>query len=137
MAVTKEDCSHCALEFDTIGIIVHSNLYGVHIEGSDTFKSKVEIVHELGGFPDDFNKLAKMLAKKERNLYDFGAICFIGICLLAKKYLKLPLPKVNLWQSSSMDICTEWVTGYVECKTDSMITPHKLYDRLKTKSLSL
>jgi hypothetical protein len=67
--------------------------------------------------------------KYDKSWYDMGAGFFIGLSFLARRYLKIPLPKVNLWQSSGMFICTEWATESIG-EVDSMITPYGLYLKL-------
>jgi len=133
--VTNEPVSHVALEFPEWNIIVHSNLLGLHIEWADHFKSECEIIYILeADFQDDKERLGRLLDQYELSFYDFGALFFLCGAILAKRYLKLPLPKTNLWQSSGMFLCTEWVTEYVTGEEDSLITPYKLYVKLKALS---
>lgn len=137
---TGEPVSHVALSFDfgMFDFIVHANLYGLHVESSDSFLRHSEIVYSLDSteapIPKDLKNKAKLkalLAKYEFTLYDFGGLLFTGLALLARRYLKFPLPKSNLWQTTGMFECTEWVTEYLESTEDSMITPYKLYLKLK------
>lgn len=134
--VTKEPVSHVALDFGLF--IVHSNLLGVNLEWFNFFKTKCTIVYTLERTEievlqemKDAAKLDRVLVKLEGAWYDFGALFFAGLALLAKHYLKIPLSKVNLWKSSGMFTCTEWVTNFVEDSSDAMITPYQLYLKLK------
>lgn len=133
--VTGEPVSHVALEFPELGIVVHSNLLGVNIEWSSFFRKNCSVVYELSARKSDMTsdkaKLGTMLDKYEGSWYDFGALLFMGLILCTRNYLKLPLPKSNLWQTSGMFECTEWVTEYISAEEDSMITPYKLYLKLK------
>lgn len=124
-AVTKEPVSHCAI--DCSGWILHSNLYGVHVELPQTFTSHSEIVYSID-IPFDINKIMATLAKDELKFYDYGALLYLGL-----RYLFPFLPKKNLWQSSNMYLCTEWVTDVLASNPDSMITPYQLYLQLVSK----
>lgn len=130
--ITKEPVSHVALQFGWF--VVHSNLLGLHIETADTFKKHSEVVYNLAPAKDDESKdlikLNNLLEQFEGSWYDFGGLIFLGIVLFLKARIKISLPKVNLWQSSSMFLCTEWVTEYLDGMPDSMITPYKLYLKL-------
>jgi len=64
----------------------------------------------------------------EGSMYDYGAFLYIGLkCLLPF------LPKINLWQTTGMFLCTEWVQEVLGREIDSMITPYKLYELLSQK----
>lgn len=62
-------------------------------------------------------------------MYDFGALFYLALRVLFPW-----LPKKNLWQTSGMFLCTEWVTEVLEGEEDSMITPYKLFLRLKEET---
>lgn len=141
IGATKEPCSHVALEFPELGIVVHSNLLGVHIEWAHTFRQHIQVIHVLKSLKPEDNdiiaensKLDNLLDKYEWSWYDFGGLLFDGLLMLSRTYLKIPLPKTNLWQSSSMFMCTEWVSEWIDGKQDSMITPEGLYQKLKTSN---
>lgn len=131
--LTGDPVSHVALEFPNLGIIVHSNLLGLHIEWASHFREghiiKYEI--EIPSTPEeDKEKLTKFLDKYEFTMYDFGALLFLGMIFLIRKYVKIPMPKQNLWQMTGMFMCTEWATDYVYNEEDSMIRPYTLYLKL-------
>jgi hypothetical protein len=75
-------------------------------------------------------KLGVMLEKYEFSVYDLPAMLFLGLSLLVRRYLKLPLPKSNLWQSTGMFLCTEWVSVFLSQEENSMLTPWKLREKL-------
>lgn len=124
-AVTKEPVSHCAIE--CAGWVIHSNMYGVHVELPQTFEKRSEIVYSVD-IPFDISRVMNVLAKNEQKPWDFGAALYMGL-----RYLLPFLPKKNLWQSSSMYLCTEWVTEVLGGVPDSLITPYQLYLKLKSK----
>lgn len=139
--VTEEPISHCALEFNFSSCyryVVHSNIKGLHKEPLCSFKETSEVVFALerkenNFFQDvnDFWKLQRLLEKYPKAPYDFGAFLFLGASLFLRDRLNLPLPKSNLWQSSGMFLCTEWVSEFVNEKDDSMVTPYQLYLEIK------
>jgi hypothetical protein len=123
--VTREPVSHCAIANDQW--VIHSNLYGVHVELSSTFNRHTEVVYSVN-ISDDRSKLMSCLARNEQKFWDVGAALYLGLrCLIPI------LPKKNLWQSSNMYLCTEWVTEVVGEVQDSEITPYKLYLWLESK----
>jgi hypothetical protein len=70
------------------------------------------------------------IASHKNKPYDFLALVYLGIRYAAKKYLGLPLPKVNLWAISGMYNCVELVSELAYDKEDSLLTPYKLYLKL-------
>lgn len=106
----------------TVGHVIHSNLLGVRSEPEEKYAP--EIVFSVPIKPD-YERLLKVFAENSKAYYDFGAMFYLGLRIW------LPwLPKKNLWQTSGMYLCTEWVTRYLDGTEDSMITPYKLYLRL-------
>lgn len=128
--VTQEPVSHCAISYH--GIVIHADFLGVRLSEEAIFRSSHEVVFEkeVEG-EDNEKKILELLNKYQGHFYDFGALLFLGFSLLLRHYCKIPLPKSNLWQSSGMFICTEWVSKFVESKADSMITPYGLYLKLQ------
>lgn len=128
--VTGEPVSHVVIA--TNGFVVHSNLKGVHVEDELVFRANCEVVFELS-LPEDASnesKLHTLLSQDEGKLYDFGALIFVGLAMFLRTMFKIPLPKSNLWQSTGMFMCTEWVSEFLDNKEDSMITPYGLYLKL-------
>lgn len=137
MNITKEDISHIAILITLAGkkFVIHSNLLGVHIETYESFIKHSKIIYTLEkkNSSKDTRKILNLLAEYEWSSYDFGAVIFLGISLLLRRYLKIPLPKSNLWQSTGMFMCVEWVSKYIDLKEESMLTPKKLYYTLLDK----
>lgn len=128
---TGEDCSHCALQWDDL--IIHSNWKGVNITTLQEFLKENTIVHSVD-LPEDHDKIVNAITSNIGHLYDTGALLFCGIVLFCRKALGMKnWPKVNLWQSSGMYLCTEFVSQYVYGEADSLITPYKLYERMSQK----
>lgn len=125
--VTEEPVSHCALECG--GWVIHSNLLGVHVELSQTFCKNSTVLYSLD-IDLDINKIMSALSRYEGSRYDLGAMLYLGLrCIFPF------LPKKNLWQSSGMFLCTEWITEVLDGNEDSLITPYKLYVKLKEKQV--
>lgn len=120
--VTGEPVSHCAISCG--GWIVHANLLGVHVELPQTFTTHSQIVYSVD-VPYDQDKLMATLAKYDQRPYDFGALLYLGI-----RFVLPWLPAKNLWQTTGMFLCTEWVTEFLFGGEDHTITPYKLYLRL-------
>lgn len=120
--VTGEDISHCALESGNY--VLHSSFSGTIIEYKTDFYERNQVLYEIN-MPE-----IATINFKERRGYDFGAILYLGLKLaLAKVGIKLP--KKNLWQTTGMYLCTEFITEVLDEKENSMITPYKLYLKLK------
>jgi len=134
---TGECCSHVAiLRTDEVGedFVVHSNWKGVNVISVDKFFAENTIIHqvEIPSTPQNNVRLLELMYMKKGNYYDIGALLFCGVVLFLRKALGFrSWPKVNLWQSSGMDLCTEFVTEYLYGSADSLITPHQLYERIK------
>lgn len=125
--VTKEPVSHCALQIGET--VVHANFIGVHPESFYSFtKGGVEIVATIE-LPDDYKKMFHLACAGWGKQYDFGAMFY----LMARALIPW-LPKKNLWQSSGMYLCSEWVSEAMG-EGDAMITPHKLYLKLKDENV--
>lgn len=127
--VLQEPVSHVSVFHK--GWVYHSDLLGVRREKFADFRKRQKVIIML-----DIDPIQDIEAKYEqyrRSWYDVGAGLFIGLSFLARRYLRIPLPKSNLWQSSGMFICTEWATISTS-EVDSMITPHGLYRKLSGKN---
>lgn len=128
---TEEECSHCVLVWDDV--VVHSNWKGVNVIHLTEFLNENRILHEIQ-VKEDLDALTRAIVQKDQSLYDVGALLFLGIVLFSRRILGLrKWPKKNLWQSSGMYLCTEFVTEFIDGKADSLITPHKLFERMSVK----
>lgn len=130
-SVTQEDISHVALCITLEGseFVIHSDLRGLHIETLEAFSKRCEVVYTLEkqSSPEDTKQALKVLSEHEWSYYDLGAIAFLGLCLTVRRYLRIPLPKSNLWQTTGMFMCVEWLSYYIDLKEESMCTPKRLY----------
>ena len=129
--ITKESMSHTAIELD--GLVFHSNLLGVHVEGSKRFRASCTVIEELE-VPESLPiHLVPTFEEYDGDWYDFGAFLFLGMFLFLNTRFKVKLPKNNDLQSKNAFICTEFVSRVLCNETDSMITPYGLYLELKNR----
>ena len=92
-----------------------------------------EIIHKIE-IPSDYGKLRSILLKRWNSPYDLGALLFLGIVLFLRRILGLRTwPKQNLWQSSGMYLCTEFVEEYLGEELDPLITPYKMFVELSNR----
>lgn len=122
--ITGEGVSHCALA--TPEYVIHSNMLGLHINSIEEFAETkgMSIMYSVN-VPDNYELLFRKFAEHRNSKYDFGALAYLWA-----RFLIPCLPKANLWQTSGMLLCTEWITEYINDEEDSMITPYKLYLKL-------
>lgn len=107
---------------------MHSNLYGVHIDTEEYFRKQCEVVYSVEAAYDPY-KMTNLIGSKDHSSYDFGGLLYCGLRILFPS-----LPKKNLWQTTGMYMCTEWVQEALGTeKIDSMITPYQLYLQLLQK----
>ena len=128
--VTGEPESHVAIELD-MGIVVDSSALGISLKPTKHFRSKTEVLREL--VPVQRRNDKQVFEKVETyygKFYDYGALAYLALVFTLRNYLKIPIPKSNLWQSSGLYMCTEFVAEVVTEKNDPMITPTKLGDKL-------
>jgi len=124
--LTEEPVSHCALYQD--GWVLHSDLLGVRVEPFSVFTKRNTILHVLQA--PDARELLSLAEKYAGKKYDY-----LGLLYLGARYIIRWLPKANLWQTTGMFLCTELVTSAIHSEEDSMITPYKLYLKLKKETL--
>lgn len=128
--VTKEPVSHVGILLN--GKVIHSDLKGLSVASESEFRKSHDVIYELE-MPCDSDaedNLVSLIDKEKGNFYDIGALIFLGITFTLRAFFKIPLPKRNLWQSTGMFLCTEWVSKALDGKEDSMITPYGLYLKL-------
>jgi hypothetical protein len=123
--ISEEPVSHCAIAHDWW--VAHSSVFGVEIMTREEFESRYTIVYSVPRPDIPEQTVLQILTKTNRSMYDYGCLLYLGVRWTMKKYFKIPLPKVNLWASSGMYMCTEWLTAIDRQGEDSMITPYKLY----------
>lgn len=128
---TGEDCSHVAIREGNW--IYHSNIKGVHVEHLNDFLKKNKVVHSIP-IPVRIGHVHSAYSKYKGSKYDTAGLLFAGFVLFCRKALNLrSWPKVNLWQSSGMFMCTEFVNLALDREVDSLITPGQLYRRLSNE----
>lgn len=125
---TGEPFSHCAIE--AYGFVVHSSFRGVIIEPLSKFKENNIIVDKVNVGKGN-SKLLKALSDSYGKSYDVPALFYLGLKLLLKK-VGISLPKKNLWQTTGMYLCTEFVTHVLDGEEDSLLTPGQLLDKLRS-----
>lgn len=123
---TGEDCSHVAIQLWN-GLVVHSNLLGIHLNSLEYFKKKAQIVYEIDmGIDPPKERLAfQKISKYEGQSYDLLALFWLALLSI------YPFRKNNQWQDSNKFTCTEFVTEVILGQADSLITPYQLYLKLK------
>lgn len=121
--ITKEPVSHCAIRIGAF--VIHSNFKGVIIEPYSVFIRANQVIYKISGLTYPI-KIDRTLRKHYGKSYDFGALFFLGLRYLCPKLVS----KQNLWQSTGMFLCTEFVTQFLDEKENSLITPYKLYLKL-------
>ncbi len=135
MAVTKENCSHIALEFGNIGIVCHSNASGVHIVWAKNFRKKNIIVEEIIVIEREVynkDKMDKAMAKFESKGYDYWAFVAVGINSLTGGLFSRLFPKTFVGISDAY-ICTEFVAEFFGIKCAFPTTPRQLAAIIKDK----
>jgi hypothetical protein len=120
--MTRDDCSHVALRDGDR--VIHVNFLGLQVTDFTHFQRSNTILHQVD-VADPGVTIEELQEKYSKVTYDFGALLFLGLNYILKdKFV------VNLWQTSSMFLCTEFATDVIEHEADSMITPHQLYQHL-------
>ncbi len=120
--VTKESLSHVGIHINDV-VIDSTILHGVRLQPYTEFISnKTKVI----SIPWDISGVHLWnLNCKVGQSYDKLGLLYLGL-----RYVIPALPKKNLWQTTGMFLCTEFVTDILEGKEDSMITPYKLYLKL-------
>jgi len=131
MGATGEPCSHCAIQYGPV--IIHSNLWGVHIEWAALFFQKAEIVAEIPLLPEQENltKLHLLLMQTNHSYYDVGALLYLGLKFSLRNLFKISLPQVNLWQDKHLFLCTELVSKFWFGQANSLVAPYELYNMIR------
>lgn len=127
-SVTKEPVSHCAIRVGDF--VLHSTICGPEIRTFEYFRNKNEIIASIQ-VPLDSKAAISWMTRMDDTGYDYLALAYLGIRYTCKVWLKLPLPKANLWRVSGMYMCTELVTAILFEKADALLTPYQLYLKLR------
>lgn len=132
--LTRESVSHCA-----IGVgdwVLHATFTGVQWARRAEFEAHSVVVRAVE-VPDNWARLIQAAAEHaNRTRYDFRGLAYLGLRYTLRELFGWRLPKRNLWQTTGMFMCTEWVSGYLTGSEDSLITPGGLYTRLTGEALT-
>jgi hypothetical protein len=135
MDVTGESTSHTVIRNGDF--IYQSSFMGVEQVKATDFLSEYNVVYSLkpvSGRLDEADlveRLVNRFTALKGTLYDFPGFLYLSLRYSLASAFKLNIPKKNLWQISGMYICTEFVEDIIDIQSDSMITPYKLYLKLK------
>ena len=130
-SVTGEEVSHVAIQLGRF--VLHSTLdRGVHIVSIRRFLATREVIHSIK-IDAKFNQILAILAKYEESPYDYGAFLYLGMRILLSK-IGIEIPKANLWGTTGMFLCTEFVTQVLYGEELDYLTPGQLYRRLTSGS---
>jgi hypothetical protein len=130
-AITKEPFSHVAIS-PFPECVLHSTFTGVNFISMGRFLAAHSTVIPVR-VDIPYEAILPIVHKNGKALYDFKALLFVGAMLLLRRWFPKLVPKQNLWQTSGMYMCTEFVT-LILGEVDSMITPYQLYVKLTTES---
>lgn len=130
MKLTGECVSHTAIRNGDF--VYQSSFAGVEQVRASKFLAEYNVKYSLRPSDDHLTEdLVERLIERVVDLrgspYDFPGLIYLG---LRYAFFKNTTKK-NLWQLSGMYLCTELVEDIIDIKTDSMITPYKLYLKLK------
>jgi len=126
--ITEEPVSHVAIRCNNI--VVHSTgKGGVEETTWDEFQERYTMVSQAE-VQANKQQVRGVVEQYKNARYDYPALLWLGARYLMKKYLRINIPKVNLWQITGMFTCTEFVTKVIDGEEDSLITPYQLYKRL-------
>lgn len=140
MDVTGEPVSHTVIRNGNF--VYQSSFAGVEQVRANDFLSDYTVVYSLSPYdPSDLSdprlnedlveRLIERVVDLRGTLYDFPGLLYLGLKYSLFSTFNFAIPKKNLWQLSGMYICTEFVEDVIDIKSDSMITPYKLYLKLK------
>lgn len=139
---TGEPVTHMAIVFDDF-LVFQSNLLGVGLEAFEYFKKSCEIVYTIDYPMDEEAEEAvykALIPKFYGQPYGWGAFVYDSWRLILKKFLRIPMPKVNPMDSASQKLCFELVEALppeivpwnkaMPLAELGMSTPYELYLRL-------
>lgn len=102
---TDGDVSHVAIGFG--GAVFHSTEHGFMHQDFKSFSEKFEIKKTLEhDIPDESALLAFTGMMPKRASYDYSAFAFFAWCVFKYRFLDIPLPNKNLWNTRGY-LCTE------------------------------
>lgn len=138
----NEESTHFTATLYNDQVIFQSNFFGVDFSSFKAFSLHAKVIHEfdipMTREQEDivFDSLVESMVG---NKYDFKALIYFGFRGLLKKFLGIPLPKTNKWQTKDQNLCTELAYGLpddvippgIKGMDLSMVTAERLYKMLK------
>ena len=133
-----QDCSHFAVHFETLGLVLHSNLIGVHLSvDQDFFHEGVNVMHykHITGMIDESAICLSMMRKIAGKGYAFLALFYFAWRTLLLHVFRAPLPEKNAWADSRQFLCTQVydvipdsiIPTFPHLDEKAMVTPHDLW----------
>jgi hypothetical protein len=147
-----DDCSHFAIHFEHLGMVLHSNLVGIHFDFETVFfaQNGLTVVHdvrreftldqELLALHEFEQRLEDRLTDKggggtSGSGYDFRAFAYQAWRLFLNRVFKKPIPFNNPWGTRDRFLCTElydmmpdWVYPVVVQFEDlGMVRPSQMF----------
>jgi hypothetical protein len=123
--MTGDPCSHYALEFTHLNMVMHSNLIGVHVDGLESFSKHCRVILSKEVPLTLEQELAVWNEMRPKVLglgYDYKALLYQAYCVFKNKYVGSPMPTVNAWENRSALLCTELYDAAPEVITPTF--PH-------------
>ena len=128
-AVTGESISHLSVLYKSEWVL-QANHRGIHAESYKRFLRNNQVVCSIPVDISD-NEVYDRFSKFEFQPYDIAGMLFNVIPLECRR-LGLPVPKVNLWNSTGMKFCVEFVS-YMVGHEESLMTPYQFIQQLRSK----
>lgn len=141
--LTNEDCSHFAVHFESLGLVLHSNLIGVHLQIADDFTQDINLVHIqlIADIPVEREAAVclSMMKKIAGRGYGFKALLYFGWRSFLKKVFGKELPEKNAWANSREFLCTmiydeipdDVIPTFPRLDYAAMVTPHMIYEDIR------
>jgi hypothetical protein len=140
--MTDSDCSHFAIHFETLGLVLQSNLIGVHLAIVRDFVSVAEVIHfaDVKNITPERESSICLLMMKEiaGRGYGFKALLYFAWRQFLKKFFNKELPEKNSWADSREFLCTmiydkipdDVIPTFPRLDHAAMVTPHMLYEAI-------
>jgi hypothetical protein len=126
----EEPVSHVALEHD--GVVLHSTWGSVDLDALGTFLEHREIIYTIDVPDYGLADMIELANRYEGSSYDFTGLVYFSVAALLRKFLNVPLPKSNTWNTPGQFLCTEVASLLIYGYEDAIMTPYEMYLRLKS-----
>jgi hypothetical protein len=121
----EEPVSHVALLVDDDNVL-HITMTGVKYESLVSFLKKRRVVLRL----DHYGPVDLSIADKKMVFYDYLALCYFGYRALLRKFFGLKFPDKLVYNATNAYLCTEFLIKLICKKSNKMLTPMELYNKL-------